>query len=120
VNDDDPFDGEGQARRDDPETSKIAAALIKAKANSARVALLRVHARHPGGLTDEEAATFARLPLTSEYATRCSELKRGGMLEDTHLTRAGSAGAPRMVRRITTEGVSVLRQRSDRAAEEGK
>jgi hypothetical protein len=96
----------GQARREDPQTSKDAAALVRP--GSARARLLEAHARFPTGLTDEEAAIQADLELTSEYATRCSELLRAGLLEDTPMTRTGNAGMARMVRRITFLGRSTI------------
>ncbi len=105
------IEGEGQARHTDPFTSKEAAVFIKAKATSARVLLLQAHASHPGGLTDEEAAVEAGLPLVSEYATRCSELKRCGWIEDTEVTRPGASGSSRLVRRITADGLLMLHKR---------
>ena len=99
------MDDHGQARLWDPHTSKIAAALVRP--GSARAKLLNVHAAWPSGLTDEEAAGLAGLSLTSEYATRCSELKRAGLLVDTGQTRTGDSGMARMVRRITSAGMLV-------------
>lgn len=96
----------GQARASDPATSHAAARLIRP--GSARSQLLKAHWGRPEGLTDEEAATFAGLRLTSEYATRCSELTRAGLLEDLTDTRAGLSGMARQVRRITPLGIEVL------------
>ncbi len=97
------LDDQGQARRSDPSTSKEAAAKIRT--GTAKAALLLAHYRSPEGLTDEEAAVEAALSLQSEYATRCSELMRAGLLEDTTETRAGSSGMSRLVRVITPAGV---------------
>lgn len=113
------LEGPGQARRTDPPTSSAAAKLVRARATSARVLLLEAFSRcsaadvgGPDGVTDEQAAVEARLPLTSEYATRCSELTRMGALELTGETRPGRAGPERVVRRITPLGRSILRARA--------
>lgn len=105
------LDGPGQARASDPGTSHAAARLIRARATAARVLLLEAHAARPAGLTDPEAALYAGLSPASEYATRCSELARGGFLEDTGDTRPGPSGAHRVVRRITPAGAAVLAAR---------
>jgi len=96
-------DDRGQARHTDPATSKAAAMTVRT--GSAKMALLLAHFRHPDGLTDEEAARVAGLSLTSEYATRCSELMRAGLIESTKVTRIGQAGMAREVRRITQAGM---------------
>lgn len=96
----------GQVRRSDPATSHEAARLVRP--GSARHALLMAHNEHRDGLTDEEAALIAHLSLTSEYATRCSELARVGLLVDTPMARAGSSGMARLVRRITLFGIATL------------
>lgn len=107
--------GPGQARRDDPLTSHLAAALIKSKATSARIRLLNAFyiARYTKGLTDEEAADAAGLSLRSEYATRCSELRRGGLLVPTGDTRLGDSGSARIVSSITDAGVAVMVARGE-------
>lgn len=111
--DDDDFEGPGQARNSDPDTAQLAAQFIRAKATSARVKLLAAHARHWNGLTDEEAACYAEVSLSSEYATRCSELKRCGFLIDSGETRQGASGTPRMVRQITPEGQRAMNYRKN-------
>lgn len=105
------LDGPGQARWTDPRTSHDVAQLVRARAGTARIALLEAHARNPQGLTDEQAAMAAGLWLRSEYATRCSELVRLGVLADTDQTERGEAGALRMVRTITDLGRAVLAER---------
>ena len=97
---------QGQARHTDPDTSKAAASRIRP--GSAKAALLRAHSAYPNGMTDEEAAKAAQLPLHSEYATRCSELERAGYLENTDQVRTGSSGMSRVVRRITALGLASL------------
>jgi hypothetical protein len=92
----------GQARHTDPATSHEAARLVRP--GSARARLLFAHHYNPDGMTDEEAAESASLSLTSEYATRCSELMRAGLLVDTPLSRTGRSGMARVVRRITPLG----------------
>lgn len=96
----------GQARHSDPETAKEAA--LRVRPGSARYRLLEAHSEHPDGLTDEEAAAVAGLSLTSEYATRCSELVRAGLLKDTSRVRTGSSGMARLVRQITPEGLDAI------------
>lgn len=81
--------------------------LITAKADSARVQLLGAHVAHPNGLTDEEAASLCEVSMLSEYATRCSELKRDGLLMDTSQTRPGHNGIPRIVRKVTPVGIAI-------------
>ena len=102
-----PLDGPGQARDDDLATAKAAAGWVRP--GSARRLLLETHRGHPQGLTDEEAAEASGISLTSEYATRCSELQRRGLLENTNGTRAGRSGPARVVRRITRLGLQSLR-----------
>lgn len=89
----------GQARASDPATAQAAARLVRP--GSARARLLKAHLEQPDGLTDEEAATLAGLPLTSEYATRCSELMRAGLLVSASFARTGASGMARQVRRTT-------------------
>jgi len=115
MSDVDLFGGPGQWRATDPDTARMAAGFVTAKATTARVRLMEAHALWPQGLTDEEAADVAGLVLTSEYATRCSELHRMGFLEDTGVTRSGRAGAERMVRRISTAGLNAVMERRTRA-----
>lgn len=102
-----------KARANDPNTSKTAADFVRAKASTARVKLMTAHAANPEGLTDEEAATAAGVSLLSEYATRCSELVRAGLLFDTGDTRLGVAGTARIVRRITDLGIALMEQRKN-------
>lgn len=106
--------GQGQARRSDPVTSHEAA--LKVRPGSARAALLQAHVHAPDGLTDEEACEAAGLSLASEYATRCSELMRAGLLRDTTWTRTGSSGMQRLVRTITDEGRRVASSAEAKAA----
>lgn len=100
------MDDHGQARRADPVTAKDAARLVRP--GSMRRKLLEAHAEDGLGLTDEEAAEAAGIALTSEYATRCAELERAGLLFDTAVTRPGRSGMARMVRMITPLGRSAL------------
>ena len=94
-----------KVRSSDPETSKKAAQEIGLRANSSRFKLLMAHFSERNGLTDEEAAIHAGLPLTSEYATRCSELERAGLIASMPTHRTGSSGQLRVVRRITVKGI---------------
>lgn len=99
------YDPKVKVRGSDPETSKRAAQEIGIRVNSSRFKLLMAHFTERNGLTDEEAATHAGLPLTSEYATRCSELERAGLLASMPSHRTGSSGQLRVVRRITVKGI---------------
>lgn len=62
------------------------------------------------GLTDEEAATAARIPDRSCWWKRSSELRQAGLIQPMEdddgsiLTRTGQAGMPRVVCVITPEG----------------
>jgi hypothetical protein len=110
-----------KARASDPATSHDAAesARLSVRTGSARARLLLAHYEQWQdeveplaplvGLMDEEAAVLAGLPLTSEYATRCSELVNAGYLETTDRTRNGSSGQARVVRVITDAGREVAR-----------
>jgi hypothetical protein len=63
-----------------------------------------------GGLTDEEAATAARIPDRSCWWKRSSELRQAGLIqpmedaEGSIMTRPGAAGMPRVVCVVTPEG----------------
>lgn len=97
-------------RNRDPFTSRQADLFASSKSTSARQRLIEAHFAAPNGLTDEEAAKAAGLDLSSEYSTRCSELKRDGLLEDTERTRAGSTGLQRTVRQLTAKGAAYWTQ----------
>jgi len=83
------------------------------KAGASRAKLLvahfddyRAHGWEDSGLTDEEAATVGGVSLLSEYATRCSELRKWDppllvMMEEE---RIGGAGVERKISRITRAG----------------
>ena len=100
----------GKVRASDPATSRQAALFAEATSTSARLRLIEAHAAHPNGLTDEEAALIAGLSMASEYSTRCSELKRDGIVEDTTRTRVGSTGLQRVVRQMTSAGLTYWRE----------
>lgn len=104
----------GQARREDPVTSQDAARLVTARATSARIRILEAHYKldHDRGLTDEEAAQAAGLDLASEYATRCSELRALGVLEDLPIRRLSKSGNMRQARRITDTGREIIEARN--------
>ena len=99
------YDPKVKARRSDPQTSKQAADEIGIRVNSSRFKLLMAHFSERNGYTDEEAAINAGLPLTSEYATRCSELERAGLIASMPTHRTGLSGQLRIVRRITVKGI---------------
>lgn len=115
-------------RSNDPATSKAAAESVIFRSGSQKAKLLSVYAKQIEGreeiqgLTDEEAAEQAGLSLSSEYATRCSELRDSGFIEPltndsgTVLTREGKAGVERMLCYITSKGLFALAEsQKDRA-----
>jgi hypothetical protein len=81
--------------------------IITAKPDTAWVQLLGAHIAHPTGLTDEEAASLCEVSMLSEYATRCSELTRNGLLMETSKKRQGRNGIPRVVRKVSPIGISM-------------
>ena len=97
-------------RTSDPLTSRQADLFAASRSTSARLRIIEAHVRYPNGLTDEEAAKAAGLDLSSEYSTRCSELKRDGILEDTDRTRPGATGLQRTVRQLTAAGLNHWRE----------
>lgn len=97
-------------RNTDPLTSRQADLFASSRSTSARHRLIEAHYAHPNGLTDEEAAKIAGLDPTSEYSTRCSELKRDGILEDTPRTRPGATGLQRTVRQLTAAGATYWKE----------
>ena len=115
----DPLAGEGQARNTDPPTSHRAAITHIGRKGSQRWLLLEAHAEAEDrltlskGLTDEEACEWAGLPLVSEYATRCSELRRLGFIAPTGETRRGSGGIDRIVSRITPPGQQLIKDNAN-------
>jgi hypothetical protein len=99
-------------RNADPRTSGQAVPGVMRR-GSQRHLLLRSYAeRAPeSGLTDEEAMERAvGVNPNSEYATRCSELRNAGWIEDTGEDRKGNSGTPRIVCRITDAGRAELRR----------
>jgi hypothetical protein len=66
------------------------------------------------GLTDNEAAVAAGIPMTSMYWARCRELRQNGLItpmvagdEDVPVSRIGSSGTSRVVCVVTPEGLAV-------------
>lgn len=108
-----------KARSTDPATAHEASRLVKARSGTARIRLLeafRNGADVEYGLTDEEAALLAGISLTSEYATRCSELRAMGVIEFTGNVRRSRSGMDRATSILTDLGQSVLLARAIREA----
>lgn len=95
----------GRVRRGDLPTSRAGARAVAPRAGSQKALLLDAYAEAGArGLTDEEAAAAAHLPLRSCWWKRCGELRQGGFITPTGDERLGEAGSPRIVCRITKEG----------------
>jgi len=72
----------GRHRYPDWSTSIIGAERIAYRSGSQKDKLLKAYKdAHPAGLTDDEAAVAAGLPLTSCYWKRCGELREDGSIE---------------------------------------
>jgi hypothetical protein len=102
-------DRSGRHRRNDRPTSIEGAQSVAYRAGSQKAKLLQAYYWNPRGLSDEEAAVVAGLPLTSCYWKRCGELRQDGMIEDTGETRRGVAGVSRIVSRITVDGITKVK-----------
>lgn len=114
------------SRLTDPATSKAAGAYKMREPSHGNhlgrllIAFLEWDEQDAGpgvdGLTAEEAAVRAGLPLTSEFAKRCSELRDGGYIEhmtDAHgveITRPGASGRARLTWELTTAGGEAARR----------
>jgi len=107
-----------KARATDPETSKVAGELGRMRGNSIRAKLLLAFydERYGEGMTDEEAArasdTYRRADgELTEFATRCSELRTGLLIEFNGHQRGGVAGVDRAVSEITSAGIAYVAER---------
>ena len=94
----------GRYRTPDWQTSKDGAEDIAYRAGTQKYKLLLAFKENPSGLTDEEAARWAGLPLTSCYWKRCGELREDGLIAPLQhpvtkeiVTRTGQAGVQRIV-----------------------
>ena len=102
-----------KARKTDPWTAHNAAEAVAklGRAKNQRWQLLQTYASSAGdkGLTSEQAMRLAPGVLpSSEYATRCSELQRLGLIAPTGKKRKGSSGMPRDVYLITERGLEAI------------
>lgn len=100
-------------RKDGPDTSKAGAADVNLRKDSQQALLLKAWALQEhwtDGLTDEEAGEISGLANRRRcaYWTRCSELRRMGLIEDTGTTRVASSGSHQMVSRITKLGMHAV------------
>ena len=78
----DPDYRSGRHRYPDWSTSIIGAERVAYRSGSQKEKLLSAYkAAYPSGLTDDEAAVAAGLPLTSCYWKRCGELREDGAIE---------------------------------------
>ena len=78
----DPDYRSGRHRNPDWTTSIIGAERIAYRSGTQKDRLLSAYKEaYPSGLTDDEAAVAAGLPLTSCYWKRCGELREDGAIE---------------------------------------
>jgi len=71
----------GRRRNPDWITSVIGAERVAYRSGSQKDKLLKAYKDvYPGGLTDDEAAAAAGLPMTTCYWKRCGELRDAGLL----------------------------------------
>ena len=72
----------GRHRNPDWITSIVGAERISYRSGSQKEKLLKAYREaYPAGLTDDEAAVAAGLPLTSCYWKRCGELREDGAID---------------------------------------
>lgn len=99
----DPDYRNGRHRHPDWTTSVKGAESVAYRAGSQKALLLAAYKdAYPAGLTDEEAAIAAGLPMRSCWWRRCSELREDGIVAPLTqagelVTREGTAGAKQMV-----------------------
>jgi len=94
----------------DPETSSQGAKDVRPRQGSQAMLLLTEYANARIGLTDEEAGQRSGLAERGAgYWKRCSDLRRLGLIEDSHTRREGSSGSDMMVCTITAKGLETYR-----------
>jgi hypothetical protein len=94
----------------DPDTSRQGAKDVKPRQGSQAMLLLAIYANARIGLTDEEAGQRSGLAERGAgYWKRCSDLRRLGLIEDSHTTRTGSSGSEMRVCTITAKGLETYR-----------
>lgn len=108
FNPDNPLDFiKTPTHRDDPITSKQAAASLPIKKGKERYRLLVAFSLY-GAMTDQEAGEKAQ--VLGEYDDRrhCSLLRKYKLIERTGETRPTKRGNPAMVCRITDKGLEIV------------
>lgn len=93
------------SRNTDPATSKMGERDVKPRRGSQAIRLLeayRITDTSLAGLTDEEAARYAK--LNAGAWKRCSDLRRAGYIQPTGNLRLSSFGSMVQVCRITDAG----------------
>jgi hypothetical protein len=94
----------------DPETSSQGAKDVRPRQGSQAMQLLTTYANARIGLTDEEAGQRSGLAERGAgYWKRCSDLRRLGLIEDSHTTRTGTSGSEMRVCTITAKGLETYR-----------
>lgn len=100
------------ARTADPVTSNEGIRDVLPRAGSQQAKLLLAYANRPMGLTADEAGQSSGLSENPRcgYWKRISELRRDGLISDTHRTRPGLAGSVQSVLAITAKGYAMVDQ----------
>jgi hypothetical protein len=94
----------------DPETSSHGAADVRPRQGSQAMQLITQYAQERLGITDELAGERSGLAARGAgYWKRCSDLRRLGLIEDSHTTRPGTSGSEMMVCTITAKGLEAYR-----------
>lgn len=101
----------GGVHRNDPDTSRAAAARNSLRSGTQRTRVMAVVAAHPNGLTAEEVTHLLGMREAtsgSSAAKRLSELKAAGMVIATGQTRATVNGSQANVWVATVKGHDAL------------
>lgn len=101
----------GTFRTPDHHTSIGAALKDLGRRGGQRERIALAHFAHPAGLTDEEAANFAKLAPQSSPWKRCTELREWGYLVWAGIDRPTSTGTDAKVWRLTDDGLAAIRPR---------
>lgn len=100
----DPDFRNGRTRNPDWTSSIMGAQSVAYRAGSQKARLLDAYQQaYPLGLTDDEAAVAAGLPLTSCYWKRCGELRQDNMILPGRERKSRHSGETRIECTYNTE-----------------